>query len=155
MWFFDEGRFGLKPSLGKRWARKGSHPTAPVKHSYQSFYLFSAINPCTGDEFTLELPEVNTDMMNLYLAELGKELPEKPVLLVMDRAGWHTTKRLQLPKGMEIMHLPPYSPELNPVERLWQWLRLHVCRNRVFDTLDELEAALFKAWKNLTNHVLA
>jgi transposase len=73
----------------------------------------------------------------------------------MDQTGWHKSKGLNVPKDIEIEHLPPYSPELNPVERLWQWLRRHFYRNRVFDSLDELSDTLVSAWPQLTPSLLS
>jgi len=150
MWFFDEGRFGLKPCTGRQWCRRGSTPVATVKQGYQNFYVHAAVNPRTGEDFALELPEVNTQMMNVYLAEFRKAHPERQVILVLDRAGWHKAKALELPQGIELFHLPAYSPELNPVEHLWEWLRRHVCRNRFYQTLEELGEALSKRWRRLT-----
>lgn len=117
-----------------------------MKPGYKNFYLFSAINPKTGEEFTLQLPTVDTDMMSLYLANMREEYPGKHILLVLDGAGWHRAKALVVPEGIELFFLPPYSPELNPVERLWQWLRRHVCRNRLFASLSELDDAIVQAW---------
>ena len=117
-----------------------------VRPGYKNFYLFAATNPKTGEEFTLQLPSVDTDMMNLYLSHMHEEHPGKRILLVLDCAGWHKAKDLHVPNGIELFYLPPYSPELNPIERLWQWLRRHVCRNRLFGSLNELEEAIVKAW---------
>lgn len=154
VWFFDEGRFGLKPTTGKLWCRKGVRPIARICPGYKNFYLYAAINPLTGEQFTLQLPAVNTEMMNLYLEHFQKEYPERRILLVLDQAGWHLSKELTIPKGIQFEPLPPYSPELNPVERLWRWLRLHVCRNRLYNSLDELEQALSTIWPKLTPDML-
>ena len=155
IWFYDEGRFGLKPCTGRTWAKRGKRPLAYVKPGYKNFYLFTAVNPVTGEEFTLQLPEVNTEMMNLYLAHFREVSKDSHIILVVDGAGWHRAKDLVLPSGIELLHLPPYSPELNPVERLWQWLRRHVCRNRIFDSLEELASALTLVWPKLTPTFLA
>lgn len=84
--------------------------------------------------------------MGLYLVHLHQEHPDKHILLVLDGAGWHKAKDLAIPDGIELFFLPPYSPELNPVERLWQWLRRHVCRNRLFGSLADLEEAIVHEW---------
>jgi len=78
----------------------------------------------TGDSFSLFLPWVNTEMMNLYLAEMSVAFPDKKILLIWDQAGWHKAKSLKVPENIILKSLPPYSPELNPVEKLWQWLML-------------------------------
>ena len=95
--FFDEGRFGLKatvaPDLSPGWARRGELPQSIVRPGYLNFYLYRAVDPQTGEDFTLFLPEVNTEMMNLYLAQLAMAYPEEPVVLVLDQAGWHRSPR--------------------------------------------------------------
>ena len=138
VFFFDESRFGLHPSIGRCWARKGVRVSAPVNPSYQNFYVYSGVSPLTGDAFSLFLPWVNTEMMNLYLAEMSAAFPDKEIMLIWDQAGWHKSNSLKVPDNIVLKSLPPYSPELNPVEKLWQWLKKHVCRNRLFAYLDDL-----------------
>ena len=88
------------------------------------------------------LPETNTDMMNIYFEELLKEYPGRDILIIMDQAGWHKAKELKVPETITLMFLPPYSPELNPVEKLWKWLRKEVTHNSLFETLEALMDAL-------------
>jgi hypothetical protein len=130
VFFFDESRFGLHLYLGRCWARKGLRVSAPVNQSYQNFYVYSGVAPLTGDAFCLFLPWVHTKMMNLYLAEMSAAFPDKKIMLIWDQAGWHKSKSLKVPENIILKSLPPSSPELNPVEKLWQWLKKHVCRNR-------------------------
>jgi len=146
VFFFDEGRFGAKPDVARLWAMRGSRPRARVRPGYQNFYLYSSVSPHSGDSFTLFLPWVNTEMMNLYLEKLSAAYLDRELLLIMDRAGWHIAKALIIPHNIRIELLPPYSPELNPVERLWQWLRRHVCRNRLFDSENRLADTLSEAF---------
>jgi putative transposase len=98
--------------------------------------------PETGEDFTLSLPYVNTKTMNRFLEEFGTYLNGRKCILVMDQAGWHCSKELQVPPSVDIVHLPPYSPELNPVERLWDWLKRNAIRNRFFDALVEVMDAV-------------
>jgi putative transposase len=123
----------------------------PVKTGYSNFYIYSAVSPHTGESFDLILPWVNTEIMNIYLEHLSCEYPDRELMLIMDQAGWHNSKALKVPHNIKIELLPPYSPELNPVEKLWQWLRRHVCRNRLFKTEKALIDALIKAFKQLCN----
>jgi transposase len=81
-------------------------------------------------------------MMNIFLVNLGEALGDRHCLLILDQAGWHTTKELQVPSNIELVFLPPYSPELNPVERLWQWLKRHSLRNRFYKNLGEVIEAV-------------
>lgn len=128
----------MKPTLGKQWALRGVTPKIVVKPGYKNFYVYSAVDPLKGEHFSLILPWVNTDMMSLFLQQLSNACPNQPILLIVDQAGWHKAKDLQCPAHIRLCYLPAYSPELNPVERLWKWLRMHVCRNRLFLSLEEL-----------------
>jgi len=149
VFFFDESRFGLQPFIGRCWARKGVRVSAPVNPNYQNFYAYSGVSPLTGDAFSLFLPWVNTEMMNLYLAEMSAFFPDKKIMLIWDQAGWHKSKSLKVPGNITLKSLPPYSPELNPTEKLWQWLKKHVCRNRLFTDLDDLMNTLSETLINL------
>jgi transposase len=150
VFFFDEGRFGLMPSLGKMWAEKGVQPVAPVRISYENFFVYSAVNPDTGEDVTLFLGRVNTKTMSYFLAHMSAVLGERKCLLVMDRAGWHCSKELVVPPNIEIVYLPPYSPELNPVERLWRWLKMHTIRNRLYLALGEVMDSVQECLKSAT-----
>jgi hypothetical protein len=97
VFFFDESRFGLHAALGRCWARKGVRVPLPVNPSYQNFYVYSGVSPLTGDSFSLFLPWVNTEMMNLYLAEMSAAFPDKDIMLIWDQAGWHKSKSLKVP----------------------------------------------------------
>ena len=151
VFFFDEGRFGLQPTLGHCWSLRGLKKTVKIKPGYKNFYLYTSVSPNIGEHFTLFLPWTNTKIMNLYLKKLHKAFPTKKIFMIMDQAGWHKSKDLCKPKNIRFIYLPPYSPELNPVEKLWAWLRKHVCRNRLFESLnhlmDEIESALNKLLK--------
>lgn len=98
------------------------------------------------------LPYVNTDCMNLYLEELSNNLriKDKEAVVIMDGAGWHKSKDLKVPDNIKIEILPPYCPELNPVERLWRYVKDHTIKNKVFDSLEELEDEVCDFIKNLS-----
>jgi transposase len=153
--FFDEGRFGLQPQVARLWALKGDCPQADIKPGYQNFYLYAAVDPQCGEAFILELPWVNTDMMNLYLQHLAAAFPTKKILLIWDQAGYHCSKELHVPKNIKVEPLPPYSPQLNPTERLWRWLRRHACRNRLFDSFKDLQKALTDEINKLSMNQIA
>ena len=90
--------------------------------------------------------------MNLYLKDFAKQLPEDVhALMIMDGAGWHKSKELQIPANISILLLPPYSPELNPVELIWRQLRQRKLSNRLYPTIDDLEAAVDEAWLWISN----
>jgi transposase len=120
------------------WAIKGEPLNVPVKQGFKNFYLYSAVCPHTGEDFTLILPGVNTAIMKVFLNELSKAYRDYSIILIMDQAGWHKTCNLNTFENIKIIYLPPYSPELNPVERLWRWIKRDVLHNVVYQTLDQL-----------------
>lgn len=114
-------------------------------------YLFGAVNPLTGKSSALLAPTVNTQYMNHHLRFISEQAgADVHVILVLDGAGWHVAKALEVPSNMTLLHLPPYSPELNPVERLWAYLRSHYLSNRVYRDYDDLLTASGIAWNQLT-----
>ena len=104
--------------------------------------------------FGLVLPLVNTDCMNVFLEEFSKELGEQKVLIIMDGAGWHKSKDLKIPPNIRIELLPPYCPELNSVERLWKYIKDNTIKNKVFETLEDLEIEICSFVKNLSREVV-
>lgn len=155
VFFFDEARFGLQPQIARQWALRGKRISTSIKTGYSNFYLYAAVDPKGGECFILELPRVDTEIVNIYLKELSETYSNKNILLIWDQAGYHKSKDLQIPANITIEHLPPYSPELNPAERLWRWLRRHVCRNRLFKSLDEQAEALAQTIKSLSPEQIA
>lgn len=136
-------------AVGRCWGLRGQQVISPVKPGYKNFYIYSSISPGTGDSFSLILPWVNTEMMNLYLEQFSAAFSDKRIMLIMDRSGWHSSNGLIIPDNITVERLPPYSPELNPVERFWRWLRMRVCRNRIFDSLDELTDKMLGVFQQL------
>jgi transposase len=151
VWFQDEARIGQQGTLTRCWGLRGSRPTAVQQTEYEWVYLFGAVNPITGESSALLAPTVNTEYMNHHLRFLSEQAgPEVQVILVLDRAGWHVAKALEVPANVTLLYLPPYSPELNPVERLWAYLRSHYLSNRVYQDYDDLLNASGQAWNQLT-----
>ncbi len=113
-------------------------------------YLFAAVNPQTGASSALIAPTVNTAMMNHHLRFIAQEAgADTHVVLVLDQAGWHMAKALEAPENITLLHLPAYSPELNPVERVWAYLRSHQLSNRVYEDYEVLFTATGDAWNTL------
>jgi transposase len=96
----------------------------------------------SGRNFSLILPNVDTQHMNVFLSELSKEYPEERITLILDGAGWHKSRDLRIPDNIYIFYLPPYSPELNPVERLWLYIKSNILSNKIYEDLSDLELAL-------------
>ena len=129
------------------WADIGSCPRVIRQTNYKWTYLFGSVCPLTGQCHGCRMPYANTWIMNLYLKDFAKHLPSNThALMVMDGAGWHNSKELQIPDNVSILLLPPYSPELNPAELIWRQLRQRKLSNRLYPTIDELEAAVDEAW---------
>ena len=153
----DEHRLGLKPILGKRWAPRGKRPIVRVQHRYEWLYLFltrtapmrtlgrSAFAcPESGTSQYWLVPEVNTPAFQLMLEAFARSVgagPDRRVLLVLDGARGHTSGTLKVPEGLELVFLPPCSPELQPAERLWALTDIGL-KNRHFSSLDDLHHAL-------------
>ena len=143
-------RVGQKNKLTYRWARKGSRPRAIHDQRTQSTYLFGAVCPELGTGAALVLPACNTEAMQLHLNEISRHVAEgAQAVLLMDRAGWHTTGSLDMPKNITPIFLPSRAPELNPVENIWQYMRSNWLSNRVFETYDAIIDAACEAWRNL------
>ena len=140
--FFDEARFGTHTKIGYGWYPKGTRPRTTVKIGYENFYLYGCVDYQTGDHFSLLLPHVSTICMNLYLEHLSKQWPDERMAIIMDQAGWHCSKTLIIPPNIIPIYLPPYSPELNPIERLWLHIKKSVLNNKVYIDLKDLEKAL-------------
>jgi transposase len=150
VWFQDEARFGQQGTLTRQWADTGSRPVAVKQTEYEWLYLFGAVNPLSGESAALLAPTVNSDLMNAHLALISRQVgPDRHVVLVLDQAGWHVSKHLQTPDNLTLLYLPPYSPELNPMERLWLYLREHYLSNRVYADDDALWDACRAAWNRL------
>ncbi len=151
MWFEDEARIGQQGTLTSVWAEKGSRPTAVKQTEYEWAYLFGAVNPLTGQSSAMIAPTVNTAYMNHHLRFISEAVGgDTHVVLVLDQAGWHVARDLRVPSNITLLYLPSYSPELNPIERLWAYLKSHYLSNRVFADYDELFAATRTAWNTLT-----
>jgi len=120
---------------------------------HASAYLFGAVCPARDLGVGLVLPEVNSEAMSLHLAEISKHVrPGAHAVITLDGAGWHQSGgRLRVPDNISLLPLPPYSPELNPVENIWQFLRQNYLANRVFDTYDAIVDACCDAWNALRN----
>ena len=154
LFFFDESRFGTHSKLGHAWFITGERSRIDVKLGFQNFYLYGAVNHNSGDSFNLLMPSVDTNSMNLFLEEFAKEIGNKKVIMVMDGAGWHKSKDLKTPNNIKLIFLPPYSPELNPIERLWLYIKQNVIKNKFYESIDLLEDALCKFICAMTNEVI-
>jgi transposase len=112
-------------------------------------YAYAAVSPHDGTMDSLILPEVSERAMSIFLRGVSERHPDEFILMVMDGAGWHRAKELSVPKNMALLFLPPYSPELNPVEHIWESIRENWFRNEVFNSMTGVENQLEKALATL------
>ena len=138
LFFFDESRFGTHSKLGNGWFAKGSRTQIKVSLGFKNFYLYSAVSPQDGEDLTLIMPQVNSKCMNVFLAQMAIHLGDRATILVLDGAGWHKANNLNIPNNITLIFLPPYSPELNPVERLRQYLKQHTIKNKIYESIAAL-----------------
>ena len=151
IWFQDEARIGQKNGLVYQWAKRGSRPRQPKDQRYANAYLFGAICPARDIGAAVVMPYADTFAMQTHLDEISLHVTAGSVaVLLLDQAGWHTTGKLTAPGNIVLVHLPPKSPELNPTENIWQFLRQAYLSNRVFETYDDICTACCDAWNNLT-----
>ena len=150
IWFADEARVGQQGTLTRVWAKRGSRPRAPRDRRYEWAYLFGAVCPERSTGAAIVMPEVNVEAMNEHLAEISRRVSVGAVaLLVLDGAGWHSSPRLNVPENIMLLPLPPYSPELNPVENIWEFLRANLLSHRVWDSYEAIIEACCEAWNRL------
>jgi transposase-like protein len=147
--FEDEARFGRLSDPRRCWAPPGVRPEVHTQFVREYEYAFAAVSPQDGLLDTLVLPTVNTEAMNIFLAEVSRRHAEEFLIMVLDGAGWHKARRLLVPANMRLLFLPPWSPQLNPVEHVWDEMREKWFANRVFARLRAVEEQLMAALKAL------
>ena len=148
VWFQDEARVGQKGSLEYIWAPVGSRPAMVRDNRHDSAYLFGAICHARTVGAAIIMPTVNAEAMNEHLKEISTQVaPGAHAVLVCDGAGWHQPgKRLRTPHNITLLPLPPYSPELNPMENIWDYLRGNKLSRLVWDSYEAIIAACKEAW---------
>lgn len=152
--FQDEAGFGRINSPKHCWSKKGSRPSVPCHHIREYRYVFGAVDPNSGDSFFIIMPKCNTDCTNVFLEELSKKYPDDIILLVCDGAAWHKSKKLKIPANIRITHIPPYTPEMNPIEQIWSEIRKLGFKNECFKTLKDVVDRLCDTICLLTNDII-
>ena len=142
LFFQDESRFGRISQTIGCWAPVGHRPVVPSQIVREYTYAYTAACPSDGETVSLILPDMTTECLNLFLEELASRYPDHHIILVMDGAASHRGKDRMIPENISIIPLPPYSPELNPVENFWKELKKQGFYNRVFSSLNEVEDQL-------------
>jgi transposase len=148
----DESRFGLLTVRRRRLTARGVQPIGPVQHVFEWFYVYGAVSPTTGERFFLELPYLNAEMFQLFIEAFADAFPESLNLLLLDNSGAHTAQRLRWPDNVRPVWLPPYCPELNPMERVWRDLKDDVAWQQFTDLDDQQDCldTLLRAYEATT-----
>jgi putative transposase len=131
--FGDESGFGLITSIAACWAEMGIRPTVPCHHVRQFRYLYGAVSPQDGSSFFISAEKCNTDFMNFYLKGLSEAYPDDYIFLVLDNAAWHKSKEMVIPENIKLAFIPPYTPEMNPIEQMWKEFKKYFANRRVPD----------------------
>jgi transposase len=148
----DESRFGLRTTRRRRLTARGVQPVGVTQHDFQNFYVYGAVAPSSGEDFMLELPELNSTNFQVFLDAFARAHPDTLHLRVLDNSRCHTAKAVQVPANVHFVFLPPYSPELNPIERLWRDLKDQLAWFHVPDLSDQQDfvGALLRAYTPTT-----
>jgi hypothetical protein len=147
IWFQDEARVGQQGTLTRIWAKRGTRPPAPRDQRRSWAYILGAVCPARGATSALVLPRLDASTVSLHLADIAREVASGAhAVLVLDGAGFHIAASLQIPENITLLKLPPYSPELNPIENVWEYLRGNILSNTVFDDYNDVVAACCNAW---------
>ncbi len=152
IWFQDEARVGQQGTLTRIWAERGTRPRAPRDTRYIWSYIFGAVCPERAEAAALIMPHADTQAMSAHLAEIAKTVASGAhALLILDGAGWHGSAELEVPDNITLLKLPPYSPELNPMENVWAYLRANKLAISVFDNYEQIVDRCCEAWNFFAN----
>lgn len=141
IYFEDESRLGLLTILRRVLTRKGIKPIAPYQHKFDNLYLFGAFSPINGDNYLLEMPTCNTETFQVFIDQFSLQKPHEFKIIVLDNGAFHHARRLIIPPNIALIFLPPYSPELNPAEKIWRFIKDHLSMT-IHKDLSELQKHL-------------
>jgi transposase len=148
IYFQDEARFGQQGTTTNVWAKTGSRPSAVRQTAYQYVWVMAAVCPETGHSDGLLAPRLDTRYINTFLSQFSQTVaPDEHAVMLWDGAGFHRGKELVMPANITAIQLPAYSPEFNPIENLWHYLKSHHWSNRAYPDAEALEQAVIEAWR--------
>lgn len=155
IYFQDESRFGLMTKQKRVLVSKGVKPIGKFQHSYQWLWLWGCFSPITGDAHYWETSHVGNDLFEAFLHDFAESNPREFKLIVIDNAGFHACQNISLPENIHLVRLPPYAPELNPAEKVWQWMKDRVAmkffgstkdlQNKITEMVNQLKPELIKS----------
>ena len=150
----DETRYGLLPVANRCITLPGIKPVAEIDYSFTSIYLYGAVEPLSGEHFFLEFPQLNTDCFQIFINQFSATFSENLNVIVLDNGRFHQAKRLEIPENVILLFLPPYSPELNPIERLWQDLKAKLfCQ--VYETIEDMQTKITEILQAYSTSMIA
>lgn len=149
----DESRFGLLSIPRRCLTAKGVKPIVPYQHRFQNCYLFGAYSPVNGSSLTLEMPYCNAGCFQLFLDTLSARQPEEFKILLLDNGAFHHSSILKIPKNIHLLFIPPYSPELNPAEQIWRYIKDNIA-NTIFENMQMLSDKLCEVVQTLSNDTI-
>ena len=132
---------------------KGIKPIGQYQHSYQWLWLWGCFSPITGDSFYWETPFVSNDIFESYLKDFSNQNPNELKIVVIDNAGFHACKNITIPKNIKLIRIPPYAPELNPAEKVWQWMKANVAM-KLFKDIKTLQDKITEMVNQLTPELI-
>ena len=152
--FQDEAGFGRISKPTACWCRKGIRPIVPCHHIREYRYVYGAVEPETGYSCFWVMTRCDTESMNFFLEKLSEQFANDYILLICDGAAWHKSNELIVPENIELFFIPPYTPEMNPIEQIWKEIRKRGFQNEIFDSLEAVIDRLCLIIKNLPATVI-
>jgi transposase len=153
LYFQDESRFGLMTHLGKSLTAKGAKPIVNYQHKFKTTYLYGSYFPINGDSFVWEINGVDTTILEAYLKHFSECKPKEYKIIVINNAGFHSTKNIETPDNIFLLRIPPYAPELNPCEQIWQYIKNRY-KNQHFESMTKLKEWLHNTVNQMSNKTI-
>jgi len=148
LYFQDESRFGLMTKQKRVLVSKGVKPIGKYQHSYKWLWLWGCFSPITGKDFYWETPVVSNAIFEQFLEDFSNQNPKELKIIVIDNAGFHACQNINIPENIKLIRIPPYTPELNPAEKVWQWIKDRVAM-KIFDSIQILQQKITQLVKQL------
>ena len=147
MYFQDESRFGLKTHIGKCLTARGVKPIVKYQHAFKNTYLYGSFSPVNGDSFVYEIEGTTSEIFHEYLKSFSTHQPNELKIIIIDNAGFHSLSKYSIPDNIKLVRIPAYSPELNPSEKIWAYIKQSY-KNRVFEDLENVKLWLHNFVRN-------
>jgi transposase len=155
IYYQDESRYGQMTIQSGIWSISGERPEYLNQYNFLNAWIYGAINPQDGNHFGLILPKLDSLNMQIFLDQFSKNIDKKShVLMILDGSRAHLNNKIIIPKNLTLHFLPPYSPQLNPIERLWSFLKRNYLSFKRYNNIDEVIQSGVNAWQSLTKKII-